>query len=184
MNFKITANEVISREFLNLGIADFQSACKYISLLLYKRNKNKDNILCIFQDNGGTCSTKHATLRKLALENNMPEIRLILGIFKMDAQYAPKIQKTLELNCLDYIPEAHNYLKIGNDYLDFTTSTSSYLDIKKRLLIETEIEYDQINLQKIQQHKEFLSNWIKDKPQFTLEQIWKIRENCISDLQF
>ncbi len=183
MNFEIKSNGEVSNEFLKLGIKDFKSACKYISMLPYKRNKNKENVLCIFTDNAGTCSTKHSTLRKLALENNKPEIKLILGIFKMDANYAPKIQRTLELNNLDYIPEAHNYLKIGNDYLDFTKENSSYSEVENRLLIESEIEFNEINLLKIQIHKDFLSNWIKDKPQFTLEQIWKIRESCIEDLQ-
>lgn len=183
MNFEIKNNGEVSNEFLKLGIQDFKSACKFISLLPYKRNINKENILCVFEDNAGTCSTKHSTLRKLALENYKPEIKLILGIFKMDSNYAPKIQKTLELNHLNYIPEAHNYLRIGNDYLDFTHSNSSYSEVGNRLLIETEIEFNEINLQKILKHKEFLSNWIKDKPQFTLKQIWEIREMCIENLQ-
>lgn len=183
MNFEIKNNGEVSNEFLKLGIQDFKSACRFISLLPYKRNINKENILCVFEDNAGTCSTKHSTLRKLALENYKPEIKLILGIFKMDSNYAPKIQKTLELNHLNYIPEAHNYLRIGNDYLDFTHSNSSYSEVENRLLIETEIEFNEINLQKILKHKEFLSNWIKDKPQFTLKQIWEIREMCIANLQ-
>lgn len=86
-------------------------------------------------------------------------------------------------NNLEYIPEAHNYLKIGNDYFDFTNYNSSYSEVENRLLIETEIEFNEINLQKTQNHKEFLTNWIKDKSQFTLEHIWEIRESCISDLQ-
>ncbi|MBW3518637.1 hypothetical protein [Flavobacterium sp. NKUCC04_CG] len=183
MNFEIKNSGEISNEFLKLGIQDFTSACKFISLLPYKRNSNKENVLCVFEDSAGTCSTKHSTLRKLALENNKPEIKLILGIFKMDANYAPKIKKTLEVNYLNYIPEAHNYLKIGSDYFDFTNLNSSYSEVENLLLIETEIEFDEINHQKIQKHKEFLSNWIKDKPQFNLEQIWKIRESCITDLQ-
>ena len=183
MNFEIENNGEVSNEFLKLGILDFKSACKFISLLPYKRNKNKDSLLCIFEDKAGTCSTKHSTLRKLALENNRTEIKLILGIFKMDANYAPKIQKTLKLNNLEYIPEAHNYLKIGNQYLDFTNENSSYSEIENLLLNEIEIEFNEINQKKIEIHKEFLTNWIKDRDQYTIEQIWKIREDCISDLQ-
>lgn len=183
MNFEIKNNGEISNEFLKLEINDFKTACKFISLLPYKRNKNKENILCVFEDKAGTCSTKHSTLRKLAIENGISEIKLILGIFKMDTIYAPKIRKTLEFNKLDYIPEAHNYLKIGNKYLDFTNSDSSYSEVENRLLYETEIEYYEITTQKIILHKEFLKNWIKDKPQFTLDKIWKVRESCIEDLQ-
>ncbi len=95
-------------------------ACKHISNLPYKRNSDKNNIQCVFNDLGGTCSTKHAVLRKLALENKHPEIRLILGIFKMDSEYTFKIKNTLQKFNLNYIPEAHNYLKIEDEYFDFT----------------------------------------------------------------
>lgn len=112
-NFKIQKDKgIVSEQFLNRNIHDFYSACHYISMLPYKRNTDKHDILCVFNDSGGTCSTKHAVLRKLALENDAAEIKLILGIFKMDAGYTGKIKNTLEKFNLEYIPEAHNYLKI------------------------------------------------------------------------
>lgn len=112
-NFKIQKDKgIVSEQFLNRNIHVFYSACHYISMLPYKRNTDKHDILCVFNDSGGTCSTKHAVLRKLALENDAAEIKLILGIFKMDAGYTGKIKNTLEKFNLEYIPEAHNYLKI------------------------------------------------------------------------
>ncbi|WP_084292219.1 hypothetical protein [Pedobacter nyackensis] len=183
MNFEIKYNGKVSKEFLNLGINDFKSACKFVSRLPYKRNKNKKDILCIFRDRAGTCSTKHSILRKLALENNQLEVKLILGIFKMDKEYAPKIENTLNENELDYIPEAHNYLRIGNEYLDFTRPNSNYSDFQNKLLEEHEIEFDQINEEKIRIHQTFLKEWIENNLVLDLESIWKIREKCISDLQ-
>ncbi|RZJ49663.1 MAG: hypothetical protein EOO19_04955 [Chryseobacterium sp.] len=92
-NFSIIQRKgIISDEFISRKIADFSSACKFISDLPYKRNSDKSNIKCVFDELGGTCSTKHAVLRKLALENNHPEVKLILGIFKMDAEYTSKIK--------------------------------------------------------------------------------------------
>jgi len=79
---------IISNEFLKRNITDFNSACKYVSELPYKRNSDKKNIQCVFDDLGGTCSTKPAILRKLALENDQQDVKLILGIFKMDAAYS------------------------------------------------------------------------------------------------
>lgn len=183
MNFDIKNNGEVSNEFLNLGITDFKTASEFVSQLSYKRNANKKDILCVFKDNAGTCSTKHATLRKLALENNHSEVKLILGIFKMDKEYSPKIENTLNENQLDYIPEAHNYLKLGNEYLDFTKPKAEYSEIENKLLEEIEIEYNQINDEKIEIHKNFLAKWIKNKPELSLDKIWKIREKCIFDLQ-
>lgn len=184
INFKITSNKEVSEQFLQRNIHDFFAACEYISQLPYKRNVNKKNLLCIFEDQYGTCSTKHAILRKLALENNHPEVKLILGIFKMDSCYAPKIKKTLESCGLHYIPEAHNYLKIGEQYFDFTMPNSTYSTIEKKIFVEKEIEFDEITDEKIIIHQEFLQNWIEDHNlRFTLTELWKIREQCIADLQ-
>lgn len=183
MNFNIKNTGEVSKEFLNLGINDFQNACTFISKLYYKRNKDKNDILCVFNDQSGTCSTKHATLRKLAIENNYNEIKLILGIFKMDAKYAPKIENTLSTYNLDYIPEAHNYLKINNHYIDVTTPNSQFSDFSDKLIEEYEIEYDEITDRKIEIHKNYLNKWCKKYSVFDLDQIWKIREECIIDLQ-
>ncbi|KQT17042.1 hypothetical protein ASG31_11830 [Chryseobacterium sp. Leaf404] len=184
-NFNIDkSGKIISDLFLERNISDFRDACQYISKLPYKRNSDKNNIQCVFDDLGGTCSTKHATLRKLALENNLSDVKLILGIFKMDAYYTGKIKKTLEKFNLNYIPEAHNYLKIDDEYFDFTKPGSNYSQFKNKILIEKEIEFNEIFDQKIAFHKNFLRNWIlKEKIPYSLDEIWNIREQCISDLQ-
>jgi hypothetical protein len=182
-NFEIECKGEVSEQFLNLGIKDFKTACNYISELEYRRNTNKKDILCVFKDKAGTCSTKHSTLRKLALENSYNEIQLILGIFKMDKFYSSKIENTLSQNNLDYIPEAHNYLKINNEYFDLTKPNSKYSDFESNLLEEYEIEFDQINEYKIEIHKNYLKNWIKKYQNLSEELIWKIREKCIADLQ-
>lgn len=184
-NFTLTINKgIISEKFLSKNISDFNAACHYISKLPYKRNSDKNNILCVFDDLGGTCSTKHAVLRKLALENNHDEVKLILGIFRMDAEYTGKIKNTLEKFNLNYIPEAHNYLKIEDEYLDFTKPNSNYNQFKDKLLTEKEIEFNEIANNKILFHKDFLQTWIADENiHYSLDEIWSIREQCIEDLQ-
>ena len=182
-NFKIENSGIVSEKFVSLKIFDFNSACEFVAQLPYKRNSDKNNLLCIFEDNAGTCSTKHATLRKLALENHHGNILLMLGIFKMDEAYAPKIKQTLSTYNLEYIPEAHNYLKIDNEYFDFTRSDSQYSDFKAEILVETEIEFNQINSKKIEIHRNFLQNWLTQNSTYNVEEIWKIREMCIKNLQ-
>ncbi|MFC0427528.1 hypothetical protein [Chryseobacterium scophthalmum] len=184
-NFAINKNKgIISEEFLNKNILDFPSACKYVSELPYKRNSDKNNIKCIFDDLGGTCSTKHAALRKLALENHQSNVKLILGIFKMDAEYTFKIKNTLDKFNLNYIPEAHNYLKIDDEYFDFTKPNSEYSQFKNKLLVEKKIEYNEIMTEKVLFHKRFLENWLSDENlSYSLDEIWEIREQCIKDLQ-
>lgn len=184
MNFQIQPSGAVSNNFLDSNITDFQSACEFIAQLPYKRNLQKEDVMCVFKDNGGTCSTKHAVLRKLAMEQNQLNVKLTLGIFKMDAIYSSKIQATLEKHQLAYIPEAHNYLKIGTEYFDFTTPNSNYESFQSNILVEQEIEYNEITAKKVAIHKAFLEAWkISEKIDYSLSEIWQIREQCISDLQ-
>lgn len=184
MNFKILPNGEVSNSFLAAKILDFRSACEFIAQLPYKRNLDKENHLCIFIDLGGTCSTKHAILRKLAIEQNQMGVKLMLGIFKMDAIHSLKIRLTLEKHQLEYIPEAHNYLKIGTSCFDFTTPIANYESFQSKIIVEQEIEYTEITTTKISIHKAFLEGWLlAENINYSLSEIWQIRERCIMDLQ-
>ena len=184
MNFNIQPSGEVSNQFLALKIIDFQSACEFIANLPYKRNLNKSNVLCVLTDLGGTCSTKHALLAKLASEQHQLDIKLILCIFKMDAVYSRKIQSTLEKYHLDYIPEAHNYLKIGTEYFDFTTPKANYESFRSKILLEQEIAFDEVTTYKVSIHKAFLENWLlNENINYSISEIWQIREQCITDLQ-
>jgi hypothetical protein len=183
-NFDIKSDAKISREFLKRNILTFHQATKYIQNLDYGRNENKDDLSTVFTDNKGTCSTKHALLKQLADENAFTHIKLVLGIFKMSAASTPKIGNTLSKNNLKYIPEAHNYLKYGNIIFDFTKQNSSSADFIDDLLFETEIQPNEISQHKIQMHKTFLTNWLNENNNinYSLDELWKIREQCIQDL--
>jgi hypothetical protein len=195
-NFEINSNDEISQLFLKNGCSDFHSASEFVRNLPYQRNLNKDNLATVFIDGCGTCSTKHAILKILAEENNQTDFKLILGIFRMNGNNTPKIKTVLETlrpfdklrtgqsDNLEYIPEAHNYLKFKNQILDFTKKNSSENDFIYDLLEETEIQPHQINQFKIEFHKNYLRKWLVENPKipFSLEELWKIRELCIQAL--
>lgn len=183
-NFKINSTAEISQLFLKNDCFNFHSASEFIINLPYRRNLNKDNLATIFIDECGTCSTKHAILKLLAEENNQSDFKLILGIFRMNGNNTPKIKSVLGTYNLDYILEAHNYLKFKNQILDFTKKNSSEIDFIDDLLEETEIQPYQINQFKIGFHKNYLKNWLLQNPEipYSLDELWKIRELCIQAL--
>jgi len=184
LNFEILSDAQISSTFRHLGILTFQDATQYICNLPYKRNVFKDNVLCVFDDGGGTCSTKHALLKTLAVENNLNELQLIVGIFRMNPFNTPQISSCLENYYLSYIPEAHCYLKFNNEILDFTGAAFLEKKFISDLLDEFEIAPHQISDYKIARHQSFLSNWLIEHPEisYSMEEIWKIREECIKIL--
>lgn len=176
-------NGIVSKSFNNLKIKSFAEACKWVESLDYKRNHYKNNKLVLFDELCGTCSTKHALLKRLAEENGNKSLKLILGIFTMNSKNTPKIKDVLAKYDLKYIPEAHNYLRNHNHILDFTGIVVNETKFELDLLEEVEISPDQITDYKVQYHKEFLSRWIEtNKIPYTLDKLWEIREECIAAL--
>jgi len=79
---------------------------------------------------------------------------------------------------LEFIPEAHNYLKYRNTIFDYTKADSKPSDFENDLIEELEILPEQISSFKVKYHKRYLQNWLDKNPQieFNLEELWKVRE--------
>lgn len=182
--FEIKPKGQISKEFIDRNILTFNQASLFIRQLDYGRNADKNNLASVFTDNCGTCSTKHALLKKLADENNFEKVKLMVGLFKMNKKNTPEISETLQKNQLEYIPEAHCYLKFEDQIIDLTKINSKPSDFLDDLIEEIEISPEQITDYKVNYHKNYLVTWLAKNEQInlTLNDIWKIREQCIQDL--
>jgi NhaP-type Na+/H+ and K+/H+ antiporter len=181
INFELNPSGHLSQEFLKKGISNFNDAMNFVKNLPYGRNQNREDFSLVLKENKGTCSSKHALLKVLADENSRSEVKLMLGIFKMNAKTYPKIQKTLQKNDLEYLPEAHNYLKIENQIFDCTNSKSSEKDFLPYLISEREIEAKEVIEGKIQIHQDFLKKWSAEN-ELDFDKIWEVREECIKNL--
>ena len=52
----------IARTFLSMGIKDFHHACRYVHELPYGYNSDRDDLMILFKENMGSCTTKHAVI--------------------------------------------------------------------------------------------------------------------------
>ncbi len=183
-DFEIKSKGQISKEFIDRNILTFSQASIFVRQLAYGRNADKNNLASVFTDNCGTCSTKHALLKRLADENNFEKVKLIVGLFKMNKKNTPEISATLQKNQLEYIPEAHCYLKFEDQIIDLTKINSEPTDFLDDLIEEIEILPEQITDYKVNYHKNYLATWLGKNEQIDLSinDIWKIREQCIQDL--
>ncbi|OUS00863.1 hypothetical protein A9Q86_08915 [Flavobacteriales bacterium 33_180_T64] len=179
-NFKLSKRHSLSKLCIEKGHTDFDSLFNYIKQLPYGRNSNRGDYTLVLKENKGTCATKHAFLKAIALENNFDALKLYLGIFKMNAINTPKIASILKANHLKYIPEAHCYLKHCNNLLDITFGTENHTSFRNTLLYENAISPEQIGNYKINLHQTFLKTWIKkEQLHLSFEDLWNIRESCI-----
>lgn len=59
---------VITAAFMGVAVQDFRAPAAYVNRIPYGRNTNREDALAVMSEGQGTCSTKHALLRRLALE--------------------------------------------------------------------------------------------------------------------
>lgn len=185
INFQLNHQFPISHQFIENGCYDFHDACHFTQNLSYGRNTGKIVPLIVLHEKKGTCSTKHALLKRLADENNQSDLKLYTGIYLMNAINTPAVKDILQHHQLDFIPEAHCYLKLYQNRSDFTGKNLIFLDLDLDILSEIEIEPDEIGTKKIDFHKSYLTHslMIKKLDNHSLDSLWTIRERCIAAIE-
>jgi len=175
----------ISKAFIDVGATEFRSAAAWVNRLPYGRNQSSDNQMAVFHERRGTCSTKHALLKRLAIEQNL-DVDLCLGIYYMTDANTPGIGKVLAMHNLPLIPEVHCFLRTGHLLVDVTRASG--LQPKESItsfVYEETISPDQIGKYKNELHRRFLQQWIASSDRasaYTLDDVWTIREECIAAL--
>ncbi len=181
--FNLNNSGQLSKSCRALGLKTFDSVCNYVKILPYGRNSERSDFTLVLKENKGTCSTKHAFLKQIAIENNEPTVVLFLGIYKMNDANTKGVGDILKQYNLEYIPEAHTYLKLNNTILDVTRTVASKITFESSLLSEEIIMPQQIGDYKVNNHKNYLKNWITAyNIPYTFKEIWNIREACITAL--
>lgn len=183
INFNLKSSNLLTQKILELGITNSSDLISFIKKIPYGRNSERVNLELVLSENRGTCSSKHAFINAVATENDVTDLKLIIGMYKMTQINTPKIGNEISNNHLEYLPEAHCYLKYGDETIDITADNSNFDKIKADILEEVEIEPHQIGQFKIDYHKDFIKKWIvQEKLSLTLAEVWAIREKCIENL--
>lgn len=182
-NLKITSNKPLSLLCLSLGLTTFKDVCNHVKKMPYGRNSSKSDFSLVILEQKGTCSTKHGFLSQVAIENDLKQIKLLIGIYKMNHLNTTGIGTILLKHHLDYIPEAHTYLKVKTQRFDFTSLNSKTSAFEDSLLHEEFITPKQIGDYKQKLHKQFIKRWIHNHAiQYSSDELWDIREQCIFKL--
>jgi hypothetical protein len=182
-HYELKSKDKLTEKVLQSGISDWNGLVKFIQKLPYGRNANRTDFNLVIAEGKGSCSSKHAFLKKIADLNGIQNVTLLLGIYKMTEINTPKIGAELTKNGLEYLPEAHCYLKINGKRIDLTHLNSSIEKIENDLLVETEIEPGQVSYFKIKFHQDFLKKWLEESNiKIPFSQLWEIREKCITNI--
>ncbi len=179
---RLTTSGDTSAQFLALGIDDYRAAARFIHQLPYGRNAARANFHLVLPERRGTCSTKHALLAALAMEQRLP-VHLTLGIYEMTERNTPGVGAVLSNHGLAFVPEAHCYLTYNEMRIDVTRDVVSPTEPIMRFLHEETIKPAQIGDYKVSMHRRWMRDWVaREMPHRNWEEIWKIREECIAAL--
>lgn len=179
----VAIHDPLTLDIIESGCVTWEDLVRSVRNFKYGRNQHRGDFERVWYDRIGTCSTKHGFLYKVARTNGFVDVKLLVGIYLMTARNTPKVANLLAASGLRGIPEAHCYLKVGNGYLDATTSHSSYKDFSDDLLEEKMVEIDFLVNDKIAWHKAFLEVWLTNQEiDMMPEELWAVREECIQVL--
>lgn len=180
----LDATDHLTRQIKEKGISTWNELLQFTRNLPYGRNANREDLSLVLTEHKGTCSSKHAFLKKVADQNDIQNVKLILGLYRMNQANTPKIGSTLLDSGLEYIPEAHCYLKLNHQRVDLTSAHSDIDNIAADILEEIEIAPEQVTVFKVDFHKRYLKNWITENHiKMDFDNLWEIRERCIKKLE-
>jgi hypothetical protein len=115
----ISGNGIVATAFARRGIERFIDACRYVHQLPYGYNIDRDDLLILFKENFGTCTTKHAVIATLAEELDLPVFKNI-GIYAMTEEIVTGTGEILKAFNLPYIPMVHCFLVHAHYRVDLT----------------------------------------------------------------
>ena len=108
-----------SRIFAALGISDFHGACRWLQALPYGKNSRSDDLMVLFEDGCGTCTTKHGVAAALAEELGLPARKFVV-FYKLDATVLPGVTPRLAEAGVDFVPNTHCLLGEAGRFADLT----------------------------------------------------------------
>jgi hypothetical protein len=107
-----------------MGIDDFVDACRFVHGLPYGYNTDRDDLMMLFKEKLGSCTTKHAVIATLAEESGLP-IKKVVGIYAMTEEIVTGTGKILDKYGLPYVPMLHCFLVSGEHKVDLTEGNNN-----------------------------------------------------------
>ncbi len=179
----LNSNDDLTITIVESGVVSWEDLIRTVQQFHYGRNQNRVDLELVWSERKGTCSSKHAFLKMIADLNNISGIELILCIYKMRGSNTSGVGKILTENKIDYIPEAHCYLRTKLGPMDITNVQSNINRIEDDILESQIISVNQVDSFKVNYHKEYIRRWAKQYSSKSFAEVWDIREKCIEALE-
>jgi hypothetical protein len=183
VNFQIQADGRISQICLKRGLKYLKDVIDHLRKLPNGPTSDKRDLAMVLIEGKGSCSVKHALLAQLAIENSVSDIKLALCTYNVSPRIHPETAPVLERYGLPSLPETRCFIKYqGGIYNLCGRQCAIYPDI----VSEIEIAPMQTGTFKNRYHRHYIKNWLqieKLNRQWSTDDIWKIREECMEAIE-
>jgi hypothetical protein len=180
-DFPISSSTPLGDFVRDRGFDDFRALCEHVRGLPYGRISSPADALSVLREGQGTCSSKHRLLATVALDCGHPEVELWVGIYEMSGANTPGVEAVLRAASCPSIPEAHCYLRVGEERLDFTGLPQGLASPFESLLEEHALPPQRLAEEKPRLHRRALERWAPTVG-LSVEAAWSLREACIAAL--
>lgn len=180
MDIQLESNDPLTIDIVESGVVSWEDLIRCVNTFHYGRNANRTDLTAVWYERKGTCSSKHAFLKYVADLNAIPNVELVLCLYKMNAENTAKVEPVLVEFNMDYLPEAHCYIRFNDEAIDVTTMTSKFSSIEADVIEEQIIQPEQVVEFKVDYHQSYMKKWgAENHPSKSFEELWTIREKCI-----
>lgn len=181
LQFQISGQSELSHDVRVRGFTSFRQLAEYVRALPYGRITESEDPCAVLHEKRGTCSSKHQLLAAVAQASGHAEIQLTVGIYAMCEENTPGVAATLNTAGVTSIPEAHCYLSVEGERLDFTGLAAGNSSPFAALISESVVCPFRLREIKAELHAQALTEWASVRGT-TAEWAWSVREACIAAL--
>jgi hypothetical protein len=115
----IHAGGIVGAAFLGREITTFRRACQWVKDLPYGHNTRVEDAMVLFEDERGTCFTKHGVIARLAGELEL-SVYKNLGFYRLNDEIVTGVAELLKPHGLSFVPQIHCFLEYRGFRVDLT----------------------------------------------------------------
>ncbi len=170
----------VSTELLGRGVRTLGAAAEHLRALPYGRGTSRAFSAPLL-DGRGTCSTKHAAFKELALEQGFDDVALVLVMTALAPPVGPAVAAAAAAHGVPVIIDAHCRVDVAGEPVDLTFPDDEPPLRPGEELSQVHIAPDDVIEEKPRRHRAFVSEYAAAHG-LSAEALWAAREAFIAAL--
>jgi len=158
--------EILSKEKVSTFLKEHNVHFFQLAIAFFKSNLEAldDCLILVVEDSNNSMTTVtkfHAVLAQLAVENDISEVELVVGIFIVNATSFPELVDYFSSKSYDNVALSTCYFVIDGERIDFFKGNNFLNKISKRFVREQRVDPHQAKEWKEKIYEDYIGKWLK-----------------------